>query len=85
MFCYGCHTQIMNHEVCVEVFMTEDVDGVELTTTYHKECAEVEEILNEALIYGDDWIYIDTMEQDDYDWVSIEYPIVAERVAHKFK
>lgn len=49
--------------------------------TYHHECREAETALNKCHdTHWDEWMSLTDIEWDDYPWLLVEYPAVAERM-----
>jgi hypothetical protein len=57
-------------------------DGDFWSATYHAECRRAEEGLNKIheTLWSDEWLALSDMEWDDWPWLIVDHPVVAERM-----
>lgn len=78
--CVGCCAMINVGESALDCSGKHDGDF--WSATYHQECRAAECALNDLRDYrdGDDWMALSDIEWDDWLWLIIDHPLVAERM-----
>ena len=77
--CIGCGRRIEVGSPALDA--SGHYDGEFWAATYHVECRAAEIALNSLHgLYHDEWMALSDIEWDDWDWLLVEYPVVAARM-----